>query len=821
MNLQLKLFLPTFLLFASLATAMHFYWIPNYKAHETAHRIKDEQSFIKVLSTALVPDILNNDLAKNHNTLGIILTDRQHWRSITLYNKNNQILFPLEPDQSIRLDGLEKIIHHIQFDGANIARIEVWIDIHAAQAEEVKHLYQLELLLLTILLAAALLTAWLHNRWIRQPLHQLSTLASNIAHGNYDSKMNYSANDGIGRLVTAFNSMRQQIQQRETALTNSFAQNKALIDNAVDGIISINIKGTIESFNPAAEKIFGYTADEVIGKNIKLLMPQPYQREHDGYLYNYVATGDKKVIGVGRELEGLRKDGSTFPLELGVNEVKLDNRRLFIGIIRDISERKKIDQMKSEFVSTVSHELRTPLTSIRGALSLVLGKGAKAIPEKLLRLLETANRNSERLTFLINDILDLEKISSGKLTLKLETTDLVALARRALDENEAYAHAQQITLALQVPEQQNSPVYVDEYRILQVFANLISNAVKFSAVGDTVIVNVKQLGKKIRVSVIDQGPGISVAFRSRIFDRFAQADSSDTREKGGTGLGLTISKAIIEQLGGHLDFNSVPGDGAEFFFELPLSSASDLVDPEAPVRPTILICEDDIDLAQIITQLLEKEGYRSDIAHNIARARSLLYSQPYQLLLLDLILPDGNGLELIRELRENETTEDLAIIVMSGRADEEKKQFHGDAFRVIDWLQKPFDFAQLSDTLSKMTILDQRSRILHIEDDIDVIEISKALFEDIVDFDYATTLSQAQLKLSTYNYDLIILDISLPDGSGLELLGDIESDCPIVIFSGQETSVEISEKVSASLTKSISNNEALLSTVKRLLNPPK
>ena len=476
--------------------------------------------------------------------------------------------------------------------------------------------------------------------------------------------------------------------------------------------------------------------------------------------------------------------------------------------------------MKSEFVSTVSHELRTPLTSIRGALSLVLGKGAKDIPPKLLNLLETANRNSDRLTFLINDILDLEKISAGHLDFKLESISLVALAKRAIEENNAYAHSHQVKLALQATDQLNTKVYADEYRLLQVFANLISNAVKFSPKGESVIIDVQCLDNKMRVSVIDHGPGISDEFRSRIFGRFAQADSSDTREKGGTGLGLTISKAIIKQLGGYIDFKSVLGKGTTFFFELPLSEVSTVKEPITRSRPTILICEDDADLAQILAQLLEKDGYRADIAHSLTQARTLLQETPYQLLLLDLILPDGNGLELIRELRENEATKSLAIIVISGKADEAKKQFNGDSFMIMDWLQKPIDFSRLSSTLSNMTQWDHRSRILHVEDNLDVIEVSQALFEDIVDFDYATSLSQANSKLNSHHYDLVILDISLPDGSGLELLDHIDHNCPVVIFSGEETSSEISKKVSASLTKSISSNEVLLSTVQRLLTSP-
>ncbi len=629
--------------------------------------------------------------------------------------------------------------------------------------------------------------------------------------------MNYKSHDEVGKLVKAFDGMRQQIKERETDLVESQARNKAVIENAVDGIISIDVKGNVESFNPAAEKIFGYSADEVAGQNIKMLMPQPYQREHDGYLYNYMSTGKKKIIGSGREVEGLRKDGTTFPLELAVSEVKLDDRRLFIGIIRDITERKKVEQMKTEFVSTVSHELRTPLTSIRGALGLVLGKGAKDLPPKFLRLLETANRNSERLTFLINDILDLEKINAGKLDFHIEAVNIAALAKRAINENEGYAHSHNAKLKLIVNENDATISRVDEQRLLQVFANLISNAVKYSPKEDTVTVEVKRINQKIRVSVIDNGPGIPAEFRSRIFGRFAQADSSDTREKGGTGLGLTITQAIIEQLGGNIGFNSEPGEGAEFFFELSAWDQSIENTELDQSLPKVLVCEDDADVAYILTNLLEQEGLSGDIAATASSARELLEKNDYSLLLLDLVLPDANGLELVRELRKADKTRKLPIIVISGRANEGRKEFNGDAVTVADWLQKPVDRERLSQAVTDVMHGKQRPHILHVEDDLDIIQVSQALFEDDADFEYAPSLSKAREKLANSSYDLIIVDISLPDGSGLELLDEIGRDCPIVLFSGQETSAEINEKVNATLTKSLTSNDELMGTVKRLL----
>ncbi len=199
----------------------------------------------------------------------------------------------------------------------------------------------------------------------------------------------------------------------ESDLRSSENRVRAVIDTVVDGIITIQRNGIIQTANPATASIFGYEIEEMLGRNVNMLMPEPYHNAHDDYLHNYLTTGDKKVIGIGREVTGQRKDGSTFPMELAVSEMDVNGERMFTGIVRDITERKRLERLKSEFVSTVSHELRTPLTSIRGALGLVLGKSAGELPDKARQMLEMAERNSERLTLLINDILDLEKIESG------------------------------------------------------------------------------------------------------------------------------------------------------------------------------------------------------------------------------------------------------------------------------------------------------------------------------------------------------------------------------------------------------------------------
>lgn len=354
---------------------------------------------------------------------------------------------------------------------------------------------------------------------------------------------------------------KRDLRSSETLLT-------ALLDNVLDGIITINEIGDIESFNKAAVKIFGYSEVEAIGQNIKILMPD-YHGEHDGCLRNFVTSGRKKIIGLKREVVGRRKDGSTFPVDITVSEMWQGQGRKFIGIVRDITERIKIERMKSEFVSTVSHELRTPLTSIHGSLGLLAGGVGGELPAQAKVLVDIAHKNSEWLILLVNDILDMEKIESGKMEFQPSPVKLMPLLKQALDDNRAYAGQFDVCYELEgeLPEVM---VNVDANRLMQALANLLSNAAKFSPAGDKVTVAATSNGKRVRVAVSDHGSGIPEAFLDRIFQKFAQADSSDTRKKGGTGLGLSITKAIVEQMGGSIGFDSQPDVLTTFFIEFPV-----------------------------------------------------------------------------------------------------------------------------------------------------------------------------------------------------------------------------------------------------------
>ncbi|NQV71390.1 MAG: response regulator [Pseudohongiella sp.] len=605
-------------------------------------------------------------------------------------------------------------------------------------------------------------------------------------------------------------------KQNEHELEDSRQRIIAIVENVNDGIITIDARGIIETFNNAAENIFAYSRVEVFGKNVKMLMPDPYRREHDGYIKRFRDTGEARIIGTRREVTGRRKDGSTFPMELSIGEMQVMGKQMFTGVVQDITERKKLELMKDEFISTVSHELRTPLTSIRGALGLVLGKSAAQLPEKARSLLEMADRNSERLTLLINDILDLEKIEAGQIAFRFANIDLVELLRQAVLDNEGYAHRHKVKL-MGTSTLEQAFVLGDELRLMQVFSNLISNAVKFSPEQGEVEVAVTLHEESYRVTVRDYGSGIADEFHDRIFKRFAQADSSDSREKGGTGLGLSISKAIVERHQGHIGFESERGKGTVFHFDLPNSSLSSTENEQLADAQRVLICEDNADVATILAAMLEGEGLVSDIAGSAAATRALLSRHDYCLLLLDLSLPDMDGLQLLRELRAEPATAELPIIVVSVRADEGRSEFNGNAITVIDWIQKPVDEARLSRAVQQVLLNGRRPHILHVEDDADIVQVIKVLLKDMADLSNVPSVRDARKLLEEQDFDLVILDLGLADGSGIELLDEIKDGCPIIIFSAQQPDREITAQVTAALTKSTTSNDQLLATIKQAL----
>ncbi len=366
------------------------------------------------------------------------------------------------------------------------------------------------------------------------------------------------------------NEALEKSYKMEKALKERRVRYKLLLDNIADSIIVIDTTGTIQSINLTTEKNLEYSAEECVGKNVSLFFPQYSQKEMEALIEFHAESHEPTTSTEIIEVSCHRKNGGNFSGELTRSSMTFEDKKLYIWILRDTTERKKIELMKQEFISNVSHELRTPMTAIRGSLGLVLGTLHDAFPENARNLVEMAYSNSERLVRLVSDILDVEKMEAGMMNLQIEKLDLAQLIEQSVEALKPYSVQYGVNIAI---EKNASRVFVnvDKDRITQVLTNLLSNAIKYSPRNETVIIRLENVEDKLQVSVIDRGPGISKQDQDRLFQKFTQLDSFDKRPKEGTGLGLSISKSIVEKHNGEIGCESELGKGSKFYFVLDLS----------------------------------------------------------------------------------------------------------------------------------------------------------------------------------------------------------------------------------------------------------
>lgn len=505
------------------------------------------------------------------------------------------------------------------------------------------------------------------------------------------------------------------------------ARINAILENAADGIITIDDKGIVQSYNHAAENIFLWRPEEVIGNNVSMLMPEPHRSQHDQYIQNFLHSGIGKIIGKGREVPGIRKNGDQFPLYLSISHVKLEERDLFTGILSDNSKyakhqaelagakelAEKANQAKSAFLANMSHEIRTPMNAIIGLTQVVL---ETELDSQQRKHLQTVQQSSKALLHLLNEILDLSKLESGNMTLEQLDFDLMQTLDNTLSSLRVQAENKGLKLEMKFNEHLPSHVCGDSLRLRQVLTNLIGNAIKFTHQGK-VSLKVDPCERDadfVYFSVSDTGIGISGNRLDSIFESFTQEDASTTRKFGGTGLGTTISKQLVELMGGRIWVESKAGKGSHFRFvvKLPASKNMDAkdsrmdADKSVPVLKRalkVLLAEDiqaNIDLALL---RLEQMGCKVSVAENGAEAIRLFETDFFDIILMDIQMPVMNGYDATLEIRKKESKggpiTPIIALTASAMPSERRKCLESGMNGFVD---KPIIFENLFAEMAKL-----------------------------------------------------------------------------------------------------------------------
>ena len=506
-----------------------------------------------------------------------ISQNKKHWLSLIVYDTDDHMIYPLnDPKANFDVEAL-KIEKNLLFEDESFGRLIVYAN-WDVELEEKKYFAKIIIgITLSIFSLVALLSLIWQTIWIRKPIIRLNMAASQLKEENYDAVLPPGGKDEIGILTNTFDNMRTTIKESKynlqeaykTALENEH-KFRSILESTPDPILTINVKGLVTTMNKGVEHEFGYSFKDLVYQPVAHLLTEETAKTLKHYLefdkqFTYPITIDSNI-----NLFAIHRDGQQFPVEISVNTMEINHENFFILVIRNITERKKNEKLKNDFISTVSHELRTPLTAMNGSIGLLHHKNYQEMDEGSRELLNIAERNLERLLLLINDILDISKLESGKMEFEFKPVSVMEFIEQAINVNQSYAEKHQTQFILIDSVDKQIMINTDQNRLMQVLSNLMSNAAKFNNNEKPVEISVCKNENDVTVRVKDHGAGIPDEFKAHLFEKFTQASSGNTRGVGGTGLGLNISRAIIRNLGGSIDFVSSDGEGSTFFFTLPV-----------------------------------------------------------------------------------------------------------------------------------------------------------------------------------------------------------------------------------------------------------
>ena len=606
-----------------------------------------------------------------------------------------------------------------------------------------------------------------------------------------------------------------------------------IIEASPIGIVSINEKGTIETFSSAAEGIFGYYASEVVGKNLKILMRKEIALEHDLYLERRIHGGPSTVVGQRRIVDAVRKDGSVFKLEAQVEEVQVGDEIFYIGLLEDITERLELERQaeqareqaeraneaKSAFLANMSHELRTPMNAIIGYSEMLAEDADDEGLEDMLGDLNKITAAGKHLLSLINDVLDLSKIEAGKMDLFLEDFSVKDVAEDVANTALSLAEKNANELVVEV-DQDLGTLHGDVTKVRQILYNLISNAAKFTE-GGTITLSAKpaSIGNipAVRLAVTDTGIGIPEDKLEHIFSEFSQADESTTRHYGGTGLGLALVKRFCEMMGGSIQVESTVGQGSDFIVTLPLRVEKQHPGLEeearvetAPLRQspngetdetqlseaigelsehkTVLVIDDEASARELLKKRLEAEGCSVLIAKNGAEGLALAAKYKPALITLDVMMPGMDGWTVLRRLKADDTLKNIPVVMISMVGDRAMSYSLG----AVESLQKPVDRDKLSALVKKYASSEPKTALVVEDDPAARATIARTLKAEHWEVQEAENGKVALERTEKQRFSIILLDLMMPVMDGFEFLERLRSSdhpsagTPVIIVTAME-----------------------------------
>jgi PAS domain S-box-containing protein len=618
--------------------------------------------------------------------------------------------------------------------------------------------------------------------------------------------------------------LEKERNEAEVALIESEEKFRKISSSAQDAIIMMDSDGNISFWNQAAEKVLGYTQEEALGRELHLLLaPERFSKLYEKGFKAFQTTGEGPVVGKTLELSALRKSDEEFPIELSVSAVKLKGRWNAIGILRDISERKRVEQKlietkdaaeaatraKSEFLANMSHEIRTPMNGVIAATDLALGEAMSPKLENYLKIISTS---AYSLLGIINDILDFSKIEAGKLDLKSRPFKLDEVLDRVTDMFSPKAAEKGIELLVDMDPDTPKALVGDPLRMQQILKNLVDNAVKFTPSGGIILVGTQSPEISpdrviLTLFVKDTGVGIAPDYLPMLCEPFSQADTSIGRRYEGTGLGLCICEQLVELMGGTFGVESKLNKGSTFTFSLPFERQPAYREPRrvppADIQGLTVLVVDDCDASRtIIQKALNSFGFKVGTASSGKAALTLLADnrtreKPFELVILDWLMPELDGIETARKIRTDLKLA-LPIILMTAFGKENERQ---DAQKagVSAFLTKPIYpsilFNAIMDAFGKTAFREDRApaaittmasmykgrlkgrRVLVVEDNPTNQLVALAVLEgaDII-AEIAGNGKEAVAAIRRGRYDAVLMDIQMPEMDGYEATRKIRRD---------------------------------------------